>query len=214
MEKQDVQKAITELKQQPKKKFNQSYDLIINLKNFSTKTTPLDFFVPLPHSKGKQVKVAAFVDPQLAENAQKHCHLVIRETEFLSYGDKKKIKNLAESYDYFIAQMNLMPKVASTFGKILGTKGKMPNPKLGCVVPPNANLEPLVKKLISTVRLATKKGTNLQCLVGKENQPEAEVIENILAVYHAALKQLPQEGQNVKNCVLKLSMSKAVKIEH
>ncbi len=212
MEKQDIQKAISELKQLPKKKFVQSYDLIINLKNFNVKTTPLDFFVTLPHSRGRDVKVAAFVDPQLADNAQKNCHVVIKETDFPAYADKKRIKQLAEECDYFIAQMNIMPKVASIFGKVLGTKGKMPNPKLGCVVPPNANLEQLVKKLKTTVRLATKKGTNLQCLVAKENQSEAEVVENILSVYHATLKQLPQEHQNVKNCALKMSMSKPVKI--
>jgi len=212
MEKQDIQKAISELKQQPKKKFTQSYDLVINLKNFSTKTTPIDFFVALPHSKGKNVKVAVFADQQLGESAQKNCDIVIKEGDFPAYADKKKVKKLSEECDYFIAQMNLMPKIASVFGKVLGTKGKMPNPKLGCVVPATANLEPLVKKLRSTVRLATKKGTNLQCLIGKEDQPEEQIIENILAVYHAALKQLPQELQNIKNCTLKLTMSKPVKI--
>ena len=105
-----------------------------------------------------------------------------------------------------------MAKVAATFGKVLGTRGKMPNPKQGCVVPPTTNLEPLVKKLRLTVHLSAKKATNLQCLVGKESQPEEQVIENILAVYQAVLKQVPNEMQNIKNCSLKLTMSKPVKI--
>ena len=211
MEKEQVQKSILELKQQPKRKFAQSYDLIINLKNFDVKTHPLDFFITLPHP-GKTIKVACFADQQLMEQASKYCDLVIRETEFDSYKDKKKLKSLAEEYGYFIAQANLMPKVAMVFGKALGIKGKMPNPKLGCVVPPNANLEPLVKRLHSTVRLMAKKWTNLQCLAGKEDQPEEEVIANILAVYQATLKQVPNEQQNIKNCTLKFSMSKPVKI--
>ena len=212
MDQEQIKNAITELKKQPKKKFSQSYDLIINLKDIVVKDSPLDFFVTLHYPKGRAVKTAAFVDPQLADQSSKHCNLTIKETEFIQYTDKKQLKKLAESYDYFIAQANLMPKVAQVFGKALGIKGKMPNPKLGCVVPPNANLEVLNDKLQKTVRLQAKKGTNLQCLVGKESQPENEIIDNILTVYQAAIKHLPNEEQNVKNVSLKLTMSKPVKI--
>ncbi len=212
MDKAQVQKALEELKKQPKKKFVQSYDLIINLKNLSLKSTAVDVFVTLPKPKGKKVKVAAFADVQLREPASKHCDLVLQETDFPEYADKKKQKKLAQQYDYFIAQANLMPKIAQAFGKILGIQGKMPNPKLGCVVPGNAALEPLVQKLSHTVRLQAKKGLNLQCLIGKENQPDEEIIANALAVYQAVVRSLPNEFQNVKNVQLKLTMSKPVKV--
>ena len=213
MDKAQVQKALEELKKNPKKKFEQSYDLIINLKNIVVKTTPVDFFVTLHYPKRSKVKVAAFVDQQLADQAQKNCDLVIRDSEFQKYSvDKKLLKKLAEEYDYFIAQSTLMPKVAASFGKILGTRGKMPNPKLGCVVPPNANLEPLIKKLNTSVRMSAKKGLNLQCIIGKESQPEEQVIDNILTAYQTALKNLPNESQNVKNVLLKLTMTKPVKV--
>ena len=212
MEKEDIQKALAELKQQPKKKFTQSYDLIINLKSMDVKQHPVDFFVNLPHPKGPKVKVAAFCDQQLAEQAQKNCEGIIKDTEFDRYKDKKLAKKLAEQYDFFLAQANLMPKVAAVFGKALGTKGKMPNPKLGCVVLPTANLAPLIKKLDSTIRCQAKKALNLQCMIGKENQSDEEIIENILAVYHGAVKQLPNETQNVKNVALKLTMGRPVKV--
>jgi len=212
MKKESIQKAIEQLKQQKKRKFSQSYDLIINLKNIDPKTHPLDFFTTLPYPKSKKPKIAAFVAPELTEQADKFCDFTIKEPDFSKY-DKKALKKLAQDYDYFIAQANLMPKVAQTFGKTLGTKGKMPNPKLGCVVPPNANLEPLIKKLQSTIKLTAKKATNLQYLVGKEDQPDEQVIESILAVYNATLKQLPQEKHNIKNIQLKLTMTKPVKIQ-
>ena len=209
MNKEDVKKAIEQLKKQPKRNFSQSYDLIINLKNIVIKTTPVDFFVTLHHSKGKTVKVAAFVDNKMEEEAKKYCDLAINETEFVKYKDKT-LKKLAEDYDYFIAQANLMPKVAAAFGRVLGVKGKMPNPKLGCVVPPSANLEPLVKKLNATARLTAKKGSNLQCMVGKEDQPEEQIIDNILMIYQSTLKKLPNEAQNIKNIHLKLTMGKPI----
>lgn len=212
MDKNDVKTGLDELKKQPKRNFAQSYDLVINLKNLDIKTNPLDFFVTLPFPRGKTVKIAAFVDQELAEQANKFCDLAIREPEFPQYSAKKTAKKLAEQYDYFLAQASLMPKIAANFGRTLGSRGKMPNPKLGCVVPPNANLEPLIKKLQNTLRLQAKKGLNLQCLMGKENQPEEEIIANILTVYNAVVKQLPNEVQNVKNVALKLTMGKPVKL--
>ncbi|MBI2102476.1 hypothetical protein HYT55_01445 [Candidatus Woesearchaeota archaeon] len=211
MDKQHVMKALDELKLIPKRKFAQSYDLVINLKNLVTKQEPIDVFVTVPHSKGKKIKVAAFVDQQLAGQADQFCDLVIREADFPKY-DVKKMKVLAQDYDYFIAQATLMPKVAAAFGKVLGTKGKMPNPKLGCVVPPTAMLEPLIKRLNHTVRVQSRKGLALQCMIGKETQPEMEIVDNVLAVYQAVLKAVPNETQNIKNVALKLSMSKPVRV--
>jgi large subunit ribosomal protein L1 len=212
MDKHQIKKALEELKKQPKRKFSQSYDLIVNLKNFEVKKSPVDFFVTLHYSKGKEVKVAAFVDQQLHEQAEKHCQLTIEESDFLKYSDKRVMKKLAQDYDYFIAQATLMPKVAAAFGKVLGIRGKMPNPKLGCVVPPNANLEPLMKKLSQSVRMITKKGMNLQAMVGKEDQSDEEIIDNVMTIYGAMLKNLPNEEQNVKSVYLKLTMGKPVKI--
>ena len=212
MDKEQVKKALDELKSQPKKKFTQSYDLIINLKNLDMKQTNIDFFSTLHFPKGRKIKIAAFADQLLKEQADKTCDMVIEEKDFANYKDKKAMKKLADSYDYFIAQAPLMPKVAAAFGKVLGIKGKMPNPKLGCVVPPNANLENLVKKLNLTVRMSAKKALNLQCIIGKEDQPDEEIIDNIITAYNSAIKQLPSELQNVKDVTLKLTMSKPVRV--
>jgi len=214
LDKEQIKNALEELNKLPKRKFPQSYDLIINLKNIDLKTNPLDFFVILPHNKGAKLRIAAFVDQELVEQSSKFCDLTIKESEFSKYAaDKKLAKKLAQEYDFFLAQANLMPKVAAVFGRFLGTRGKMPNPKAGCVVPPNANLEAVVKKLNSTVHFVAKKALNLQCLVGKEGQPENEIIENILAAHQAAAKHVPQdEAQNFKSVCLKLTMSKPVKV--
>lgn len=213
MDKTIIKKALEEVGKQPKKKFVQSYDVIINLKNINIKQTPLDFFVTLHYNTGVKPRVCAFVDQQLYDQAVKVCDFVIRESDFAKYAaDKKLGKKLAQDYDYFIAQSTIMPKVAAAFGKVLGTRGKMPNPKLGCVVPPNANLDILVKKLGTTVRLAAKKGTNLQTRIGKENQNPEEVVDNVLTTYQNAIKQLPSESQNIKAILLKTTMGKPVRI--
>src|SRR3989344_2116889 len=157
MNKEDFKKAVEELKKNsPKRKFAQSYDLIINLKDIDLKVPEqqVELWAPLPHSTGKQTKICALVGGELAEQAKKACDFVVINDEFKLYAaDKKKVKKLASECSYFIAQANIMQDIAKTFGRVLGPRGKMPNPKAGCVVPPNANLAQLVERLKKTTRV-------------------------------------------------------------
>ena len=105
---------------------------------------------------------------------------VILVNEFDKYAkDKKLTKKLAGEYDFFVAQATIMPKVAASFGGIFGPKGKMPNPKAGCVVPPNANLKVVHDKLKNTVKISGKKAPLIQTVVGDEKSDDAALIENI-----------------------------------
>src|SRR3990172_6920050 len=125
--------------------------------------------MPLPYNRGKKISVCALVGPELAEEAKKVCDGAILSDDFGKYPDKKEIKKLASKYDFFIAQANVMPKVATSFGRVFGPKGKMPNPKAGCIVPPNANLKTLYDKLQKTVRLYAKERPMIQIPVGNES---------------------------------------------
>ncbi len=213
MEKDQIIKGIEELKKSaPKRNFDQSVDLFINLKDLDIKQTPQEFFIQLPFQPRK-AKVCALIGQELAEQAQKLCDKAVKEAEFEQYkNDKKAVKKLAEQYDFFIAQANIMPKVALAFGRILGARGKMPNPKVGAVVPPTMNIEPLVRKLQSTVKLSAKKAPVLQALVGKESMPHEQLAENIAVIYNTVIKALPNEKQNIKNVAVKLTMSKPIKL--
>ena len=211
MDKTQVIKVLEQLNDK-KRKFVQSYDLIVNLKDIDIKTKPVDAFVVLPHSRGKKIKVCALIAQELAEQASKECDMAIRETDFDVYKDKIKSKSLAKKYDFFIAQATLMPQIAGAFGRSLGPRGKMPNPKAGCVVPPNANLSQLITRLQKTVAVKAKTAPVIQCTVGSEQMSNEEVADNIMMVYNTLLKMLPNEAQNVKCVYLKKSMSEPVKV--
>jgi large subunit ribosomal protein L1 len=126
--------------------------------------------------------------------------------------DKKKAKKLAEEYSFFVAQANLMTQVASAFGKVLGSRGKMPNPKAGCVVPINANLGALAERLRKTVRIKVDANPIYQVAVGIEDMDDNQIVDNVMTVYNALIHALPNDVHNIKNAYLKLTMGDAYKI--
>ena len=215
MEKEQIQAAVQKAKDiSDKRNFKQSFDLIINLKDLDLKKPEhqVDAFVTLPHSRGKKVKVCALVGAELAEQAKEIFDSVIMSDNFDKYKDKKEVKKIANSFDFFIAQANIMPKVATAFGRVFGPRGKMPNPKSGGVVPPNANLRPLYEKLQRTVRASAKTAPLVQCAIGSEDMNPNDLVENALTVYNSLLQVLPNEKHNIKDAYIKLTMGKPVKI--
>jgi large subunit ribosomal protein L1 len=212
MNKESVTKALVELKKS-KRKFVQSYDLIVTLRDVDVKTQAIDSFFVLPHSRGKNVKVCALVGQELSEKAAETCDFVVRDTMFDTFkGDPKKIKQLAKKYDFFIAQANLMAQIATVFGRTLGPRNKMPSPKAGCVVPANADLKVLVARLQKIVHLKAKSMPMIQCIIGNEGMEDDQVVENVTATLSHLGKLLPNEQQNIHTVYLKKTMSSAVKI--
>ncbi len=215
MDKKQFIEAIQALKALPKRKFKQTYDFIINLKQLDLKKPEeqIETWVKLPFDKGKPTKIGALVGPELQESAKTNCDLVIMHDKFPNYAaNKKEVKKIARQFDYFIAQANIMPDVAKTFGRVFGPRGKMPNPKAGCVVPPNANLKTLTENLRKTIKVSAKLQPSVKVMVGKEDMLDEQVADNIMAVYSSVLQKLPQEKNNIKSVLLKLSMSQPVTI--
>lgn len=214
MDKKQVLKAIETLNKTSKKRnFNQTYDFIINLRGLDFKKPghQLDFFINISH-KVKPKKVCALVGQELYKDAKEICDYCIHQDDFEKYKDKKLSKKLVKNYDFFIGQANLMGLIATVFGRVLGPRGKMPNPKAGCVVPPKGNLKAIYEKLQTTLRINVR-SLVYQCSVGKADMEPEDVAENVLLVYDSLMNNLPDEKNNVRNVLLKLTMTKPVKIE-
>jgi large subunit ribosomal protein L1 len=215
MNKEQVTQTLKKVKENSQKRnFTQSYDLIVNLRDIDLKKAEqnVNFFATLHYPKGKKSKICALVGPELLSQAKEVFEMAISVDDFPKYQDKKEAKKLANGYDFFIAQATIMPKVATTFGRVFGPKGKMPNPKAGCVVPPNANLKPLYEKLQKTVKLQTTNDPIIQTIAGNEGMKDEEVIDNIMTIYDALIHHLPSGKNNVKGALLKLTMGKTFPI--
>jgi len=210
MKKEDILKAIKNSREKSKKRnFSQTFDFVINFKKLNLKNPEhnLNEFVVLKYSKGKKSKICGLVDKELFPQAEKVFDKAVAKDVFQSLS-AKEIKKLAGSYDYFVAQANIMPDIAKFFGRVFGPKGKMPSPKAGCVVPPNAELDKLNERLQKTVRVQTKNELSIKCPVGKEEMKDEEIQENIIQIYNHVLSLLPEGEANIKNVYVKLTMGK------
>lgn len=216
METQDIQNAIEELQKQEKRNFKQTFDMIIALRGLDLKKpdNQLDFYVTLHYPHGIKRRICGLVGTELYDQAKEVFDTVIHVDEFSQYeGNKQKIKHLADNHDFFVAQADVMAQVAKSFGRVLGPKKKMPNPKAGCVVPPKADLEAVKENLHKLVHIQAKSQLMVQASVGKEDLERDQLIDNIQTIYNQVLHTVPGEHNNIKSVLLKLTMSKPVKLE-
>lgn len=210
-----AEQALSELSTQKTRKFDQSVDFIVTFKDIDMKKTDqqVDFYVTLNYTTGKNVKICALVGPEMIDDAKPVFDRVIGQSEFDAIAkDKKQVKQLANEYDYFVAQANIMGQIAAAFGRVLGPRGKMPNPKAGCVVAPKAALQPLYDRLTKTVRIRSRDIPMIQLAIGKQSQDVTQVMDNIKQVYTALVSHLPQDVNNIRAAYVKLSMSTPIQV--
>lgn len=197
-------KAIEELKKsEPKRKFDQTIDLIVNLKEFDVRRESFNLFITLPH-KIKDKKIAG-----LFEKKSKVVDTIIKDS-FGRYKEKKDMRKLVKSYDSFIANAKLMPTIATAFGRILGPVGKMPSPQLGILLNEDDKIvEEMVKKVNTTVKITVKE-PSIKVGVARESLQDKEILENVVTAYNKILETLPKNKDNIKNVKLKLTMGKPI----
>ena len=206
-EEQNFLSVIEKIKSSEKKvNFDQTVDLIINLKEFDVRREAFNIFIPVPN-KIKDKKIAGFFegDSKVIDS--------IKKDSFAKYKEKKDIKKLVKAYDFFIASAKLMPAVATSFGRVLGPVGKMPSPQLGIVVSEEDKMvEAIVNKINSTVRIRVKE-PSIKVAIGKQSMDNEKIMQNAIAVYHKILETLPRKRDNVRNVQIKLTMDKPEKVK-
>lgn len=208
-----IQGAVKQVKgQSEKKKFIQTMELIINLRDIDMKKpeAKIQETIELPYEPTKKARVCVIATGELALKAKKvGVELVIDRAELESLAtDKKRQKRLASNYDIFIAEAPLMPLVGKSLGSILGPRGKMPKP-----VPPTVDIKTQIMKLRKTVNIRLRGQPVLQCAVGTEDMKDEEIVENVLTVVRRVEGRLKRGLKNITTIYLKTTMGLPVKIK-
>lgn len=198
-------------KNSKKRNFVQAVELLINFKGLDVKAPEnrINETVPLPNPIGRDIKVCVIADGDLVTKAkQAGADLVLTKQDLDQYvGNKKAVKKLADTYDFFAARTDLMSTVGKVLGPVLGPRGKMPDP-----LPPPANIDALVKKYRTSVRIRIRDQPAIRCRIGSEDMDSKSIAENIMTVINAVERRIKLD-QFLSSIVVKTTMGKPVKLK-
>lgn len=190
--------AISFMREQEKRKFIQSIDLIVTLKNIDLKKPENKFSrtVLLPHGRGKDVKICV-----ISNSGQ------ITKSDVESF-EKNKVaaKKLSKHYEFFLCEAPLMPLVGKVLGRYLAPKGKMPE-ILMSGKPPDARINELKR----SIRIRVRDSPVVQVMIGAENMADEQIKENTRIVLEEIKKSLPAKAQ-IRGVFIKTTMGRPIKV--
>jgi large subunit ribosomal protein L1 len=203
----ELAEAVSILKKSATAKFDESIDLSVNLSKKPVQAEQqIRTTVALPKGSGKKVRVIVFVKGPKEKEATEAGADFVGAEELID-----KIKNGWMDFDVAIATPDMMKDVGK-LGKILGTKGLMPNPKSGTVTPDVAKAVKEFKG--GKVEYRSNKEGVVHVLVGKASFSEADMLENIEHFIKTFLRlpALATKGQYVKSMYISTSMGVGISI--
>ncbi|MFV8469470.1 50S ribosomal protein L1 [Mycoplasma sp. Sp48II] len=206
----DLAQAIELAKKTSYAKFDASIDLAFNLNLDVRKADQqLRGAVLLPHGTGKSVRVLVATNnvekQKLATEAGAD---IVVDAQAL----EQKIKEDNFDFDVMVVDPAMMPLLGK-YGKKLGPKGLMPNPKTGTVTPtPEKAVEELKK---GKANYRTDKAGIVHSLIGKTSMSTEALVDNAQTLISLIKKLKPAavKGAYILNLTVSASMGPSVKIK-
>lgn len=204
-----LHQAIELAKETSYAKMDSSIDLAFNL-NLDVRQADqqLRGSIALPHGTGKQIKVlVATDDVKLQKEAtEAGADYVFGQVDLTELLSKDKF-----DFGVMITEPKMMPFL-SRYGKTLGTKGLMPNPKTGTVTEQIGKTVVEVKKGKANYR--TDKAGIVHTSIGKKSMSTKSLVENAQEIIKKIkqIKPAAVKGVYIKNLTVSASMGPSIKI--
>ncbi|MDZ4655847.1 MAG: 50S ribosomal protein L1 [Coriobacteriia bacterium] len=163
--------------------------------------------VVLPHGTGKTVRVAVFAQGEKAREAEAAGADVVGDDDLI-----ERIQKGFLDFDATVATPDMMSKVGR-LGKILGTRGLMPNPKLGTVT---MDVERVVKELkAGKVEYRADKYGIAHVAIGKKSFNDEALVENYGSVLDEILRARPasSKGRYIKSITITTTMGPGIPVD-
>ena len=202
-----VEEAVKLMKEASFAKFDETVEVAYNL-NVDPRHADQQIrgAMVLPHGTGRTQKVLVIAEGEKAEEAKEAGADYVGTVEFF-----EKIEGGWFDFDVIVATPDMMGQLGR-FGRVLGPKGLMPNPKTGTVTMEVAKAVEEIKK--GKIEYRVDKASNLHAIVGKVSFDDQKIIENFKAVHDTIVKARPAavKGAYIKNVAISSTMGPGIKI--
>jgi len=190
------------------RKFKQSVELVFTFSGFDKKAQEIRFrdAVVLPKGLGKPVRMLVVADGGMRLSAQK-LGVDTLGTDQLRGMSKREVRKVARKYDWFLVSTDVMSLVGRVLGPSLGPRGKAPIP-----VPPQANLEALVKQYSNSTWLRNREQNWVGCRIGTEDMPADDLAENAMAVIEFVRNKIKRPLEGSVRIYVKTTMGPVVEV--
>jgi len=204
----DLKDVLELIKKNSTSKFDESIDvyLRIGLKQSKGGDFNLRTVTQLPAGTGKKIKVAVLCEPDKAEEAKKNGADIVGSDDLI-----EKIASGKFNFDKLICTPGMMGKIGK-YGKILGPKGLMPNPKLGTV---STNIKKSVQEIKSgLVEIKHDKDGNIGISIGRKSFSTDNLAINLKHLVDFVKKEKPDviKGEFIKSIYVTSTMGISKKI--
>ncbi|MDY0266155.1 MAG: 50S ribosomal protein L1 [Methanimicrococcus sp.] len=199
------------LEESPQRKFAESVDIAINLKNIDLNQPKnrVDEEIVLPNGLGKELKVGVFAKGEVAMQAkQAGAAYVFDDADIQEMkDDKSRAKSVADECDFFIAETQFMATIGKTLGTVLGPRGKMPVPLL-----PGKSIGEMIQTKQSAVRIRSKDKMTFHVSVGRRDMPAEQLAQNIETIISRVEHALVKGKYNIKSIYVTTTMGKSERV--
>merc|ERR1712106_398326 len=191
------------------RKFLESVDLQIGLKNYDPqKDKRFSGTVKLKYVPRKKFRVCVLGDQAHCDEAKEKGLPSMSADDLKKLNkDKKKVKNLAKSYDAFLCSDTLIKQIPRLLGPGLNKAGKFPT-----LITHTDDIDAKVLDLKSTIKFQMKKVLCLNVAVGNIEMTEEELAQNVHLAMNFLVSLLKKHWQNVKSLHIKSSMGKVQRL--
>ena len=165
--------------------------------------------VLLPAGLGKEVRILVFAEGDGARLAEQAAADYVGLDDLIA-----KIQGGWLEFDMAIATPQVMSKVGR-LGRILGTRGLMPNPKAGTIVQPDDLPRAIKEARQGRVEFKVDKTGNLHVPIGKVNFTQEQLMENLSALMDAVNRAKPSgaKGIYVRRVTLTSTMAPGIRLD-
>merc|ERR1711920_374054 len=204
-----VRECLTYSKESKQRKFTETIDLQIGLKNYDPqKDKRFSGTIKLKHIPKPKYSVCIFGDQQHCDEAKaKGIPYMSAEDLKKLNKDKKKVKKLAKKYDAFMASESLIKQIPRLLGPGLNKAGKFPS-----LLTHADDIEAKINDLKSTIKFQMKKVLCLNVAIGNTNMTEDELVYNIHLAVNFLVSLLKKHRQNVRSLYIKSTMGPAQRL--